>query len=348
MASKPAERIQALALPSPPQMIMVSGYDRDELSGKIRSLGLHSLLLKPISHSTLVDTLLHIYGQAAHPASATQLPSTEIQFPPGIHVLLVEDNDLNQMVAREVLERAGIEVTIATNGQEGVDAILACRFDAVLMDVQMPILDGYAATRQIRAQEKYRTLPIIAMTANTMSGDRERAIQAGMNDHIGKPFDIDDLLAVLQRWTVKRVLPPLDLSPPPSPPLAPENDIMDAALLELSRVDFAAGLKNVGGNEVLYKKILVAFCHGQTNFAQNYEAACQDSDASAPLRMAHTLKGVAASVGARGISKLAAELEAALGPDGAQENIEPCVTRLSRALAQTITNIEAHKGVLCD
>jgi CheY-like chemotaxis protein len=118
----------------------------------------------------------------------------------GAHVLLVEDNAVNQEVAREVLRRAGIRVTVVEDGQQAIDILARERFDGVLMDCQMPVMDGYTATRVLRAQERLRCLPIIAMTADTMAGDRERALAAGMNDHIVKPLKMAQLFATMARW----------------------------------------------------------------------------------------------------------------------------------------------------
>jgi CheY-like chemotaxis protein len=118
----------------------------------------------------------------------------------GTRILLVEDNALNQELAVALLSGAGIEVTVAGDGRQALDRIARQRFDAVLMDCQMPQMDGYEATRLLRLQPLFQELPIIAMTANVMSGDRERVIAAGMNDHIAKPIDVDDLFATLARW----------------------------------------------------------------------------------------------------------------------------------------------------
>jgi CheY-like chemotaxis protein len=118
----------------------------------------------------------------------------------GARILLVEDNPLNQELAVALLSGAGIEVTVAGDGRQALDRIARQRFDAVLMDCQMPQMDGYEATRLLRLQPLLQELPIIAMTANVMSGDRERAIAAGMNDHVAKPINVDDLLATLARW----------------------------------------------------------------------------------------------------------------------------------------------------
>jgi two-component system sensor histidine kinase/response regulator len=180
-----------------PRIIMVSGYGHDEVLPHVLSLGLDGMLSKPVNRGQLIETLERCFRLSGKIATT----GNQIMFPPGTRVLLVEDNEINRMVAEEILTKAGIEISIAVNGREGVDAVLSEPFDAVLMDIQMPVLDGYAATREIRAKARFATLPIIAMTANATEADRLRAMDAGMSDHIAKPFDPENLLILLQRWT---------------------------------------------------------------------------------------------------------------------------------------------------
>ena len=189
-----------------PRIIMVSGYGHDELLPHVLSLGLDGMLSKPVNRGQLIETLERCFRLSGKFSMA----GSQIMFPPGTRVLLVEDNEINRMVAEEILTKAGIEITVAVNGREGVDAVMSEPFDAVLMDIQMPVLDGYAATREIRAKARFATLPIIAMTANATEADRARAMEAGMNDHIAKPFDPENLLLLLQRWTNR---PPVTAEP---------------------------------------------------------------------------------------------------------------------------------------
>jgi len=180
-----------------PRIIMVSGYGHDEVLPHVLSLGLDGMLSKPVNRGQLIETLERCFRLSGKITTT----GNQIMFPSGTRVLLVEDNEINRMVAEEILTKAGIEISIAVNGREGVDAVLSEPFDAVLMDIQMPVLDGYAATREIRAKARFATLPIIAMTANATEADRLRAMDAGMSDHIAKPFDPENLLILLQRWT---------------------------------------------------------------------------------------------------------------------------------------------------
>lgn len=191
-------RINCAELPHAPRIIMVSGYGQDELLPHVLSLGLDGMLSKPVNRGQLIETLercFRLSGKIASPSGS------QIMFAHGTRVLLVEDNEINRMVAEEILSKAGIEITVAVNGREGVDAVMSEPFDAVLMDIQMPVLDGYSATREIRSKPRFAALPIIAMTANATEADRLRAMDAGMSDHIAKPFDPENLLLLLQRWT---------------------------------------------------------------------------------------------------------------------------------------------------
>jgi signal transduction histidine kinase/CheY-like chemotaxis protein len=190
-------RLHAMADITQPRVIMVSGYGHDEVLPHVLSLGLDGMLSKPVNRGQLIETLERCFRLSGKITTT----GNQIMFPPGTRVLLVEDNEINRMVAEEILTKAGIEITIAVNGREGVDAVLSEPFDAVLMDIQMPVLDGYAATREIRAKARFATLPVIAMTANATEADRLRAMEAGMSDHIAKPFDPENLLILLQRWT---------------------------------------------------------------------------------------------------------------------------------------------------
>jgi len=191
-----------------PRIIMVSGYGRDEVLPHVLSLGLDGMLSKPVNRGQLIETLERCFRLTGKITT----PGSQIMFPTGTRVLLVEDNEINRMVAEEILTKAGIEITVALNGREGVEAVMAEPFDAVLMDIQMPVLDGYAATREIRGKARFAMLPIIAMTANATEADRLRAMEAGMSDHIAKPFDPENLLIMLQRWTNR---PPVTAEPTP-------------------------------------------------------------------------------------------------------------------------------------
>ena len=199
-----AGHIRSLGMPKVPQMLMVTAYGREDVMRAARAQGIETVLIKPVNASLLFDTLmqpLEASGserrRAVTPAPAADELPLDIR---GASVLLVEDNELNQMVAMELLLDAGFAVDVAENGQIAIDHIERKHYDAVLMDMQMPVMDGEAATRLLRGNPRYAQLPIIAMTANAMEADRQRCFAAGMNDHVAKPIEPAALWAALARW----------------------------------------------------------------------------------------------------------------------------------------------------
>jgi two-component system, sensor histidine kinase and response regulator len=193
-----------LALPDlsiPPHLVMVTAYGREDVLKQAEENGLENVLVKPVTSSTLFDTVVAVLRAPREATDHIQIaPSFEIAQTRGTRVLLVEDNDINQEVAIGLLEDAAIQVDLAENGKIAVRMAQENDYDAVLMDMQMPVMDGIEATRVIRSDPRLQDLPIIAMTANAMASDREQCLKAGMNDHIGKPIDPDELFSVLLRW----------------------------------------------------------------------------------------------------------------------------------------------------
>jgi two-component system sensor histidine kinase/response regulator len=193
-----------------PIVIMATAYDRDEVYKDAIEAGIKRVLTKPLSPSLLFNSLAEILGQKerVHPAPAAKIPQGYDQKLLGaIHgarILLVEDNKINQLVAEKILKNAGLSVVIANNGLEALEKIKSDFFDLVLMDIQMPEMDGLSATRAIRRMKGFESLPIVAMTAHAMSSDRELSLQAGMNDHINKPIDLPELFQALARWIPPR------------------------------------------------------------------------------------------------------------------------------------------------
>ena len=187
-----------------PPVIMVTSYGREDVMEAAQGVRNSGVLTKPVTPSTLLDTSMLALGQeitGRARAHARQEQELEAQVHlRGAHILLVEDNEINQELALELLANAGVTADVATNGQEALDILAEQAFDGVLMDVQMPVMDGYAATREIRKQDRFKDLPVIAMTANAMAGDREQAIAVGMDDHIAKPINVREMLTTMARW----------------------------------------------------------------------------------------------------------------------------------------------------
>jgi CheY-like chemotaxis protein len=239
----------------------------------------------------------------------------------GAKVLLVEDNEINQQVAKEILEQAGLVVGIANNGEEAVQKIKAETYEAVLMDIQMPVMGGFEATQEIRKDGRFKELPIIAMTAHAMAGDREKSLAAGMNDHVIKPIDPDELFSALLRWIKpgERGVPRAE-----NRRAIPEEKEEDLLLPELPGGSVASGLERVGGNKQLYAKLLCKFKEGQEKAVEQIKAALQSGDVETAVRLAHTVKGVSGNLGAETLYHAAAELEKAI-KEG-KETIDPLLT----------------------
>ncbi|HJW25641.1 MAG TPA: ATP-binding protein [Rhodocyclaceae bacterium] len=224
----------------------------------------------------------------------------------GADILLVEDTELNQEVMCDLLERVGLRVRLAANGEEALAAIAAARPDCVLMDCQMPVMDGFEATRRLRALAGCQDLPVIALTANALSGDRERCLAAGMNGFLSKPVDMAELLATLVRWVPARAAAPL--------PAAPAETA--GALPELPGIDAAVGLRYLGGRLASYQRVLVRFRDSRASgFADAFREARRADDWATAGRLAHSLKSSARTLGACQLGDLAEQLEKAATGD---------------------------------
>ncbi|HAT49490.1 MAG: response regulator [Nitrospirae bacterium] len=248
----------------------------------------------------------------------------------GVRILLAEDNEINQQVAKELLEKIGVRVVVARNGAEAVALAREKTFDAILMDVQMPVLDGYGATRQIRALENSRRLPIIAMTANAMAGDREKCLETGMNDHVAKPVVPDELYATLSQWIGRSAfeIPDVCISPPVEIP-------------PISGIDLDVGSRHVGGDRVLLRDVLLKFARNRDRAHYRLPAFLADNDWDGLSQAAHTLKGVTATLGAIRLSNLAARIEREAKATKNIDNLREPVVELALELDCVIAGIEA-------
>ncbi|HXY38885.1 MAG TPA: response regulator, partial [Vicinamibacteria bacterium] len=332
-----ARRIAAMPLSARPRRVIVTAYGREEVFHEAEGAGLDGVLVKPVSPSLLFDTTIRALAGEAKPAP-TAAAAQPVDSPGrlrGARVLLVEDNELNQQVALELLQAAEVEVDLAVNGAEAVERVQRDPYGLVLMDLQMPVMDGFEATRRIRALAGYERLPILAMTANAMAGDRERSLAAGMNDHVTKPIDPDALFEALLRW-----LP--GCAPAPAAPHRAQL-AADDPLASVPGLDSADGLRRVLGKREAYLGLLRTFAHGQAGAPAVIRAALADGRTTDALRAAHTLKGVAGSIGAHQVQAEAAALEAALRREAPASELLPLVestaTTLQAFLAAVTTVI---------
>jgi CheY-like chemotaxis protein/HPt (histidine-containing phosphotransfer) domain-containing protein len=255
-----------------------------------------------------MDALEGKKGGGSKDRSENQWKVKPIETIRGAHVLLVEDNKINQQVAWEFLTRAGLKTTIANNGREAVTHLKKEHFDAVLMDIQMPEMDGYEASGIIRNDLGFSELPIIAMTANAMASDREKCLNAGMNDHLAKPIDPDRFFAALLKWIPAResTAEPMDIE---LPSVASSREMFTD---NLPGIDIEVGIKRVGGNHALYQKLLLDFYQDHQKDGQSIQKALSKEDVNLAQRIAHTIKGVSGYIGAAELQKDAEKLESTL------------------------------------
>lgn len=225
-------------------------------------------------------------------------------------ILIVEDNEINQELAYELLSEEGIKAEIANNGQEALDFLAShIDFDGVLMDCQMPVMDGYEATRRIRQQDQFNKLPIIAMTANVMKQDILKVLSVGMNDHIAKPIDPKRMFLTMAKWIkVSKQPQEQQLS---STFQSPKQSIKNSSLYELVFIDATAGLKTTSNNEKLYRSLLSKFQNNQKDFEKEFREYLNNQDLGSATKSAHTLKGLAANLGMIQLQQSSLQLEMA-------------------------------------
>ncbi|MBV8552516.1 MAG: response regulator [Acidobacteriaceae bacterium] len=301
-----------------PKIVVVTAFGRDDIRAQAEDVGVDGYLLKPVNGSLLYDTLMALFGIAVQEDHRLRSKKDEagVHDATGMRILLVEDNEMNQQVATELLESAGAIVTVANHGGEAVKILTEGSqpppFDVVLMDLQMPVMDGVTATKLLRRDPRLQSLPIVAMTAHALVEERQRCLDAGMNDHVTKPIDPDALFATLARWAKPR----LDKVPTPKP--APPVAVDDVILPKVAGIDFADGLKRVAGNKRLYRDLLVQFAAKQADAHAQISAALDSGDRKLAERIAHTVKGVAGNIGMAQVQGAAAKLEAAIREESSQ------------------------------
>jgi len=296
-----------------PAIIMVTAFGREEVREEAEALHLDGFLVKPVTKSMLVDSLVDVFATEAETGT---LQTPVVPDAPGMllgtRILLTEDNAINQQIAVELLEGAGATVTVANNGREAVEALLGGvyppPYDVVLMDLQMPEMDGYQATARIRADSRFASFPIIAMTAHATSEERAACIAAGMNDHISKPIYPNVLFDTVARHfhpaPAAAPAAPVDTAPPTASPQDP--------LPVVDGLDTADGLARVGGNRKLYLRLLRQFVDDERDAVVRIRERLAAGDHATAERMAHTVRGVAGSLGARELQAIAGDLERAV------------------------------------
>jgi signal transduction histidine kinase/CheY-like chemotaxis protein len=328
-----------------PAIVLVTAFGREEVREEAERLQLDGFLLKPVTKSMIVDTLVNVFadagdetGKAAEGGQPTRLR--------GAQILLVEDNEINQQIAVELLEGAGAAVQVAGNGREAVEILShgpqPPRFDLVLMDLQMPEMDGYQATVKLRSDPRFAPLPIIAMTAHATIEERQRCLAAGMNDHIAKPIDPSSLFE-----TVGRFYEPVN-GPAGGDEAHTGPEEAAGGLPSITNLDTKDGLARVGGNQTLYLKLLRQFVEQQGAVVGQITTALAKGDMRQAILLAHTLKGVAGNIGATNVQGAAGVLEKSIRDaadpadiDAARRHVAAVLDPLVEALSAAFSPIAA-------
>ncbi|MBF0134846.1 MAG: response regulator [Magnetococcales bacterium] len=328
---------------APKSILMVPFGQEEKINLTARAAGVTALLTKPANCSTLFDTIMEVFG---HQTAKTHRPQSNHVDPrnianqiSGARVLLVEDNSINQQVAGEILRMVGLQVDLAENGLEAVRKVARTEYAAVLMDIQMPEMDGYEATRQIRNEARFATLPIIAMTAHAMAGDREKCLAAGMNDHVTKPIDQKQLFTVLTHWIDpqkrgKLAVPATILDQP-----ADLEESVVPTLDTLPGINLTSALERVNNNQEILRSILVEFQHSFADTSDKIRekmSSKDQNDWSTAQRLAHSVKGVAGNLSAQDLFNAARDLEVGIR-DNHQERW-PTLLETFTVAHQTVLN----------
>ena len=318
-----------------PVILMVATETSGEAQQACAGDFLDRFIAKPVTGARLLAVIARVFGQEAPPRPS---PAPREDSPAGLdglrggRVLLVEDNEFNQQVGMELLALLGLQVTLARNGQEAVAMVHSEAFDAVLMDLQMPVMDGYEATTLLRRDPALAALPILAMTAHAMQQEQDRCRMLGMNDYITKPIDPDLLARTLARW----VRPAAKAS-------APENQAPPAPG-DLPGLDWAAGLASFMGKRELYERMLKRFLELNLDNGQVLREAWERGDLEVVSRQAHSMASAAGTVGARDLAAVARDLDKALRLGGTREAIQEGVSRYEASVAEVTATLRARYG----
>jgi CheY-like chemotaxis protein len=336
-----------------PSIILVTAYGKEGLMRQADKIGLNGFLLKPVSSSMLFDSVMHAMGKGKKDQSVISREKDkqpeEFKAIAGAKVLLVEDNEINQQVAQEILQGAGLIVTVVNDGQEGVNAAMQHPYDVILMDIQMPVMDGYTASREIRnLKSEIRNVPIIAMTAHAMAGDENKSLEAGMNGHVTKPIDPDQLFSTLQKWikpSEKRVQvqqPEVPVEYPESDNAVPEEDELPESL---PGFDLSAGLGRLRGNKRLYRKLLLDFGAKYTEVAGEIHKALDSRDLEQAHSLVHNLKGMAGNLAATDLQAASVNLEKLVKGVGKKsppaKELKLKFSELENALNQALESVQS-------
>ena len=322
-----------LSLVDFPKFLLMTDLGAEETSQRAISINIVS---KPISRQQLFHRVLEVFGEKVMDTDGASQQVLEASDTSkaigGARILLVEDNSINQEVVRELLERVELVVEIANNGQEGVDKVKQDLFDLVLMDVQMPIMDGHEATQKIRQDPRFKKLPIIAMTAFSMPDEQKACLDAGMDAYLPKPIRPERLYGLLTQW-----IGPILIK---DNPIEYVEESEDTSTLQIPGINCKEGLSRVAGNNALYLQLLDRFREDQSQALDWINRALADGDKERVISLVHGIKGVAGNIGATTLHRIAESLEKAFKRED-QSLTEPILKAFSEAFTQVLDGLSA-------
>src|SRR5450759_5185891 len=321
-----------------PKVLLITSSGQDQMVLQMDSQVVDGILAKPFLQSKLLEAVTKVSGRSVLSTGKFKIISAQlnpelISQIRGARLLLVEDNEINRQVAQELLEGFGLDVTVAENGEEAIALLKEAQFDGVLMDMQMPVMDGVTATREIRKIPHFSNLPIIALTANVMVSEQNEFLDAGVTDHIGKPIDPDRLAATLAKW-----VRPIRATGSTPVGQTVQNSVPEP-LPDLPGVNVAESVRRIGGSVTLYFSLLDKFRVNQRNFATSFREALAADDRSTAERLAHTLRGIAGTLGAETLQDLAKLLESSIKKEESGE-VDSLLARVDKELATFIASID--------
>jgi signal transduction histidine kinase/CheY-like chemotaxis protein len=320
-----------------PSIVLVTAHEGDEIRHDALDAGITEFLTKPVSRERLYNAIARLRSGTAG-AQTMQDQATPAAPLAGTRILLAEDNEINQQVAREILEGAGAEVRIADNGRAAVSMVSTQAFDAVLMDIQMPEMDGYEATGRIRESRRHQNLPIIAMTAHALESERDKCLAHGMNDHVSKPFEPEVLFGVLSRWinSAKRATPPDGRRGG-----ARTKPVAARLPDEIKGLDMAAARKMMAGNDAILRKLLTGFHTSYMAKDAEIRSAIDSGDTELACRLAHTVKGVSGNIRAQRLFESVSALEDTLRKTPDDPRVSEQLDEVSAALSELKSGLDA-------
>ena len=343
-------RLRSDPLSRVPTVIMVTAYDREEAlaSASAHGVALQTVLTKPVTPLTLLEAMGEVLGKGLEASTPKEVHADgyadAVNQLKGARILLVEDDDMNQELAVELLDTAGMAVVLARHGQEALDILAVdTHFDGVLMDCQMPVMDGYIATREIRKNPNFNNLPIIAMTANTMAGDKEKVLEAGMWDHIAKPLNVSAMFTTMAQWIRPAATAGVHALASHQEAFGTSHTKASGLFdnMSLPGIDTRFGLATALNKEALYRRLLHKFRDGQSAFADRFAQARAGSDSATAHRLAHTLRGTAATVGAKGVQAAAERLELACNQQASDKLIDELLGQVLAELQPVLNALQA-------